>query len=106
MLTYHSDYVVQKLVINGKVYYGGTTDDDDYNVYCYDPSQDRWTTLPPIPVRWFGLGQVNGKLVAVGGEKKSTENVSIMMYTCMMKDLEGGSRPFLPCQQLGIPQVS
>ena len=58
--------------INGKVYYGGgfTDDDDDsYIVYWYDPSQDKWTTLPPLPVRHIGLGQVNGKLVAVGGWK-------------------------------------
>ena len=43
---------------------------DDMNiVYCYDPAQDKWTTLPPLPVRWFCLGHVNGKLVAVGGRK-------------------------------------
>ena len=57
-------------VVKGKVYCGGgLTDggDDKYIVYCYDPSQDSWTTLPPLPVQWFGLGQVNGKLVAVGG---------------------------------------
>ena len=46
-------------------------DNDEYNVYCYDPSQDNWTTLPPLPVRLFSLGQVNGKLVAVGGWKKN-----------------------------------
>ena len=48
-----------------------TNDDDadnEYIVYCYDPSRDKWTTLPPLPVKWFGLGQVNGKLVAVGGK--------------------------------------
>ena len=59
-------------VINGKVYCGGgaTSDSNDsYIVYRYDPSQDKWTTLPPLPVKWFGLGQVNGKLVAVGGKK-------------------------------------
>ena len=57
-------------VINGKVYCGGGgTDryDDECIVFCYDPSQDNWTTLPPLPVKLFGLGQVNGKLVAVGG---------------------------------------
>ena len=61
-------------MINAKVYYGGgeTNDDiDKYTVYCYDPSQDKWVTLPPLPVKNFGLGQVNGKLVAVGGEKGS-----------------------------------
>ena len=41
--------------------------DHEYTVYCYDPSRDEWTPLPPLPVRWFGLGQVYGKLVAVGG---------------------------------------
>ena len=41
----------------------------NYIVYCYDPSQDKWTTLPLLPVRYFGLGQVNGKLVAIGGAK-------------------------------------
>ena len=71
-------------VINGKVYYGGggrVTDDARYIVYCYDPSQDKWTTLPPLPVSWFGLGQVNGKLVAVGGMKKSTGKETNDIYT-------------------------
>ena len=72
-------------VINGKVYCGGgitdVDDDDQYIVYCYDPSQDKWTTLPPLPVIWFGLGQVNGKLVAVGGVKKSTGKEINDVYT-------------------------
>ena len=63
-------------VVNGKVYRGGgvTNDKDDndqYIIHYYDPSQDKWTTLPPLPVRWFGLGQVSGNLVAVGGTKKN-----------------------------------
>ena len=62
-------------VINGMVYYGGGLTDDDksdheYIVHCYDPTKDTWATLPPLPVRWFGLGHINGKLVAVGGVKK------------------------------------
>ena len=59
-------------IIDGKVYCGGGTDDigDCYIVYCYETPQDKWTTLPPLPVSFFGLGQVNGKLVAVGGVKK------------------------------------
>ena len=69
-------------VIDGKVYYGGVTDDgDDYIVFCYDTSQDKWTTLPPLPVRWFSLGQVNGKLVAAGGKKKGTGNQTNDVYT-------------------------
>ena len=68
-------------VINSKVYCGGgETDDygDQHIVYCYDPSQDNWTTLPPLPVRYFCLGQVNGKLVAVGGWKKSNHSTGIL----------------------------
>ena len=69
----NESYHGKTTVINGKVYCGGveTGDDDKYIVYCYDPSQDKWTTLPPLPVKYFGLGQVNGKLVAIGGVKKS-----------------------------------
>ena len=58
------------LVIDGKVYCGGgeaNKDSDKHTVYCYYPSQDKWTTLPQLPVRGFGLGQVHGELVAVGG---------------------------------------
>ena len=67
----------QSVMIDGKVYYGGgeaENEDACYIVYCYDPSQDKWPTLPPLPVRYFGLGQVNGQLVAVGGEMKSSRN--------------------------------
>ena len=69
-------------IINGKVYCGGGgtgNDDDQYIVYSYDSSQDNWTTLPPLPVKWFGLGQVNGKLVAVGGELKRSDGQSRLM---------------------------
>ena len=66
-------------VLNGKVYYGGGNcydEDDKYNLHCYDPSQDTWTTLPTLPVCNFGLGQVKGELVTVGGAKR-TEKQSI-----------------------------
>ena len=55
-------------------------DDNQCIVYCYDPSHDKWTTLPPLPVRWFGLGQVNGKLVAIGGDKKGTTKETNEVY--------------------------
>ena len=58
-------------------------DDDKYQciVYCYDPSQDKWTTLPPLTVHNFGLGQVNGELVAVGGVKMSEYKPTNEVYT-------------------------
>ncbi len=71
-------YSGQAVTINGKVYYGGGfCDYDKYSVHCYDPPQDVWSTLPRLPytslahahlpVRYFGLGEVKGELVAVGG---------------------------------------
>ena len=56
-------------------------DYDEYIVYCYNPSQDNWTTLPLLPVKWFGLGQINGKLVAVGGRKKRDVGATNEVYT-------------------------
>ena len=71
----------QSTVINGKVYFGGGGGGGDVNILCYDPSQDNWTTLPPLPVKYFGLGQINGKLVAVGGEKKDrSESKEVYTY--------------------------
>ena len=68
-------------IINGKVYCGGgVTSGDDHIAYRYDPLQDKWTSLPPLPVIWFDLGQVNGKLVAVGGWKKGTWNETNEVY--------------------------
>ena len=56
-------------------------DDDEYIVYCYDSSQDNWTTLPPLPVGRFDLGRVNGKLVAVGGSKKGDYSATNEVFT-------------------------
>ena len=58
-----------------------TNNDSEYIVYCYDPSQDKWTTLPPLPVRYFGLGQVESKLVAVGGNKRGDDQGTDEVYT-------------------------
>lgn len=69
----------QTTVINEKVYFGGGITDDDskrYLVYCYSTKKDLWTTLPQLPVKWFGLGQFSGKLTAVGGVKKEGKNRS------------------------------
>ena len=48
--------------IECKAYYGGgfADGDRDFIIYSYDQLEDNWTTLPPLPVRYFGLGQVNG----------------------------------------------
>ena len=41
--------------------------DDDYLIQQYSPTDDRWYTLPPAPVYYFGMGELNGQLVIVGG---------------------------------------
>ena len=71
----------QSVVINGKVYFGGgqtKNEEDSYLVQCYDPTQDKWKVLPKLPVRYFGLGEIKGKLVVVGGETKSIKNGEVV----------------------------
>ena len=63
-------YQGQLVVIGDKMYYGGGFADNEvhkYFVYCYHPHEDNWTELTGLPVKSFGLGSFNGKLIAVGG---------------------------------------
>ena len=76
-------------VIGGKVYCGGGVTNkafnDDFHVYCYDISQDTWSVLPQLPVRFFGVGRINGTVVAVGGTKMGVkgmkQNISDGVYS-------------------------
>ena len=65
----------QAVVISRIVYLGGgftvwTVDDDRYLIQQYSPTDDKWSTLPPAPVYWFGMGELNGQLVIVGGKTR------------------------------------
>ena len=74
---------VKSTVVEGKVYCRGVTEtggDTEYIVYRYASSQDKWTTLPPLPVKWFGLGHIDGKLVAIGGWKRNGDQTNVV-YT-------------------------
>ena len=68
---------VNAVVIKGIVYYGAI-----HTICCYDPLQDKWATpLTPPPVTHFGLGQIKGKLVIVGGDNKRHEATNeVYMY--------------------------
>ena len=60
----------QVVAVGEKVYVGsgGAESNDDLKlVFQYNPASDEWTTLPPHPVVFFGLGQLSGELLTVGG---------------------------------------
>ena len=68
--------LAQGTVINGMVNIGGGFQDQ---IQSIDPVKNEWCTLPPPPVAFFGVGQLNGKLVIVGG-----------VYTMEEEDAEEG----------------
>ena len=52
----------------------------DCLVFEYDPINDAWNVLPPSPVTLFGIGEMFGELVLVGGknnESKATSDVHV-----------------------------
>ena len=58
--------------IGNKVYCGGGYTGHEYTdrqVFRYDPEQDQWSPLPVCPTIQFGLTQLDGKLVTVGGSR-------------------------------------
>ena len=63
-------------MIRGIVYFGGgstSSHDDGYLIQQYSPTDNRWYTLPPAPVYWFGMGELNGQLVIVGGKTRQRD---------------------------------
>ena len=67
----------------GRVGGGDTEDgyDTEYLIHEYHPIQEKWSTLPPAPVCWFGMGELNRNLVLVGGKTVEgfvTEKVHIL----------------------------
>ena len=61
--------VPQVVVVGEKVYVGSgsTVSAEQFLVFQYNPARDEWTTLPPCPVIFYGLGQLSGELLTVGG---------------------------------------
>ena len=68
----------QSIVINARVYLGGGPSE---HVYSYDPSEDSWSNLPPLPVKDYALAQLNGALTAIGGVNCSDQQLSNAVYT-------------------------
>ena len=68
-------------VINGMVYFsGGAYDDDMFHVYKYDSVKNEWSILPPTPVRYFGVGTLNGKLFKVGRESGELQSNGVHVF--------------------------
>ena len=58
--------------IGNNVYCGGGytgKKDISRQVFRYDPEPDKWSPLPICPTFQFGLTQLDGKLVTVGGRR-------------------------------------
>ena len=58
------------VVIGEKVYIGGMDTEnvaDDYQVFQYDSSKDKWNRLPLHHVGFFAMIQFKGNLITVGG---------------------------------------
>ena len=55
----------QSVVIGGAVFVAAY---NSHDVLRYETRSGQWSVLPSCPVRCFGLGQLSGKLVTVGGE--------------------------------------
>ena len=69
-------YSAQAVVIRGIVYVGGgdtRSDGDRYLIQQYSPTDDTWYTLPPAPVYYFGMAELNGQLVIVGGRTRQLD---------------------------------
>ena len=104
--------VGQVVVIGKKIYCGGGlpfsrfTKPIDSNVCCYNSVEDNWTNLPPLPVKRFGLGQVSGKLVAVGGlNHDNVPTNELYVYNDLLKRWEQEIPP-MPTARCGAGVVS
>ena len=49
---------------------------DSCDVLRYETKSDQWSALPSCPVKCFGLGQLSGKVVTVGGKDGDGKLVS------------------------------
>ena len=78
-----SVYQGHTVVLHDRVYYGGGIAEEQHEniVYCYNVSSDDWTTLKPLPIKSFGLGKLDGKLIALGGLTTYKEEANTMVYT-------------------------
>ena len=99
----------QVVVVGEKMYVGGgstDSEDDCYLVFQYNPASDEWTTLPPCPVIAFGLGQLSGELLTVGGAAPNdTITKKVYRYKPESQQWEEFLRP-MPTARFGPTVIS
>ena len=74
-------FYINTIVIDGYLYagggFGGSRTSDEHverSIYRYSITDDKWTTpFPSAPVVKFGLAQLSGKIVLVGGRPGSSK---------------------------------
>ena len=85
---------------------GGCTKGFDDIIFKYNLQLDCWNGLTPCPVTSFGLAQLDGELVAIGGIKSSSE-ISNAVYN-FDEDTQKWKRAFpaLPTARHSLTAVS
>ena len=82
------------------------SDDDDYLVFQYNPARDEWTTLPPCPVCFFGLGHLSGELLTVGGMTPDATIIkTVYHYKPESREWEEFLQP-MPTARTGVSVIS
>ena len=85
---------------------GGQTDHTSAHlVFQYDPASDEWTTLPPSPVDNFGLGQLSGELLTVGGAAHGATSKRVYHYKPESQKWEEFLQP-MPTARYGLTVIS
>ena len=74
---------------------GGDTDShsDYYLIFQYNPAMDKWTILPRCPLHFFGLGQLSGYLLTVGGVARNIISGKVYRYNPKYREWEEFLQP-------------
>ena len=77
-MSHHHIVRIGSTIYCGGGYTPGSIDDDTARlVFQYNPKQDTWSQLPICPTIEFGLTQLDGKLVTVGGSRLDRTKITI-----------------------------
>ena len=65
-----------------------------FTIYCYNPTINEWCPHAILPVKFYGLGQLNQKIIAVGG-CKVPNYVCIISLTSPQKFMKDSTGPII-----------